>query len=150
MTVTTSWTDPSTKDKAVGATLPAADVNIISSCLNAIGGSDGNSKTGQYRTVPYNAGSITGATTIDWDNGSVQYATVTGAPTFTLSNPLDGAKYTLILTQSGGSFANVWPAAVHWPGAAAPTQSANGRVDIYCLQFRNATYYAAALLNYVA
>jgi len=52
--------------------------------------------SGQIRASVYNAGS---GTTIDWNNGNVQY-TSASAGSFTFSNMLEGGSYTLVVTGS--------------------------------------------------
>tara|TARA_R110000751_G_scaffold137590_1_gene241043 strand:- start:1485 stop:2147 length:663 start_codon:yes stop_codon:yes gene_type:complete len=82
--------------------------------INAIGGTGG------------------GTQDIDLTAGNVVTATVdTSTNTFTFSNPSATGKscsFTLILT-NGGSETVVWPGAVDWPAATAPTLTASG-VDV--------------------
>ena len=82
--------------------------------INAIGGTGG------------------GTQDIDLTAGNVVTATVdTSTNTFTFSNPSATGKscsFTLILT-NGGSQTVVWPGAVDWPAATAPTLTATG-VDV--------------------
>jgi len=82
--------------------------------INAIGGTGG------------------GTQDIDLTAGNVVTATVdTSTNTFTFSNPSATGKscsFTLILT-NGGSQTVVWPGAVDWPAATAPTLTASG-VDV--------------------
>ncbi len=72
---------------------------------------------------PTNAiGNITGATTINWNNGLSQGATLTGNVTLTFSNPLDAGWHCLGLTQDGtGGRTVTWPGSVIWTGGVAPT-----------------------------
>jgi hypothetical protein len=59
---------------------------------------------------------------VDWHNGNVQSVTLGGNRTLTFSNPIDGARYVLIIKQDGtGSRTVTWPATVRWPGGTAPT-----------------------------
>tara|TARA_R110000824_G_scaffold32171_7_gene104087 strand:+ start:222 stop:839 length:618 start_codon:yes stop_codon:yes gene_type:complete len=82
--------------------------------INAIGGTGG------------------GTQDIDLTAGNVVTATVdTSTNTFTFSNPSATGKscsFTLVLT-NGGSQTVVWPGAVDWPAATAPTLTASG-VDV--------------------
>lgn len=57
---------------------------------------------GQARTQAYDASSS--GTTIDWNNGNIQYTTA-GCATFSFSNMLDGAAYTLIIKNPSGTCA---------------------------------------------
>jgi hypothetical protein len=75
-------------------------------------------------------GSISGAQDINLEDGNVVTATITGATTFTFSNPPAtgiGGSFTLILTNGGSNV--TWPASVTWPGGSPPSLSASG-VDI--------------------
>ena len=73
-----------------------------------------------------------GTQDIDITAGNVVTATVdTSTNTFTFSNPSATGKscsFTLILT-NGGSQTVVWPGAVDWPAATAPTLTSSG-VDV--------------------
>lgn len=108
--------------------------------------------TGQYFSTRYNIGNMnTTGNTLDWNNGNVQYITLTGnSGISTFSNGKDGGRYMLYLKQSGGSFTMSWPAAVKWPGGTAPTLSANTKVDVitFAYESTNTTYYGASSLNY--
>jgi hypothetical protein len=84
-----------------------------------------------YGLVHSALGSVSGATTIDLLNGNYFSATVTGATTWTFSNPLaspNACGFVLELTNAGAS-AITWPAAVKWPGGTAPTLTTSG-VDV--------------------
>jgi hypothetical protein len=74
------------------------------------------------RVVTYAAGNITGATTINFNNGITQNATLTGNVTITFSNPLNGGTHILVFTQDAtGGRTVTWPGSVVWPGGSAPT-----------------------------
>lgn len=67
---------------------------------------------------------LTDAATIavDWSQGNIQSVTLGGNRTFTFANPVDGARYILIIKQDAtGSRTATWPATVRWPGGTAPT-----------------------------
>lgn len=91
----------------------------------------------------YAAGNITGATTLNWNNGITQLATLTGNVTLTLSNPLNGGLHTLILVQDGtGSRTMTWPGSVVWPGGSAPAlNSAAGAVTVIDFTYNGTSYY---------
>ncbi len=72
----------------------------------------------------------TGAATKDLDltTANVFTAKVTGAVTFTFSNPSPTTKccaLTLIL-ENGSAFVTTWPGSVKWPGGVAPALTAAG------------------------
>lgn len=64
-------------------------------------------------------GSITGATTLNMQDGSVFTANMTGNVTFTFSSLQDGMSFTLVLTTGGNTV--TWPGSVIWKDGAAPT-----------------------------
>lgn len=76
-------------------------------------------------------GSINTNTTIDWSLGSYATATITGALTFTFSNPAASGKACVAYLQltNGGSAVITWPGSVTWSGGTAPTLRASG-VDL--------------------
>ena len=81
-----------------------------------------------YGEITNALGSVTGATSIDLTAGNSVTATVTGAVTWTFSNPTASDElcgFTLKLVD-GGSAAQTWPASVDWPAATAPTLTASG------------------------
>jgi hypothetical protein len=84
---------------------------------------------GQYASEEYDNGNKTGTATIDWNNGNVQYVTLTGNTTLTFSNPLSGGRY---LLHVAGAFSPTFPASVRWPSGVTPTPTASaGNKDIY-------------------
>jgi len=76
-------------------------------------------------------GSINTNTTVDWSAGSYATATITGALTFTFSNPAASGKACVAYLQltNGGSATITWPVSVTWSGGTAPTLRASG-VDL--------------------
>jgi hypothetical protein len=81
-----------------------------------------------YGEITNALGNVTGATTVDLNDGNSVTATVTGAVTWTFSNPTASDEmcgFTLKLV-NGGSAAQTWPASVDWPSATAPTLTASG------------------------
>jgi hypothetical protein len=81
-----------------------------------------------YGEITNALGNVTGATSIDLTDGNSVTATVTGAVTWTFSNPTASDElcgFTLKLVD-GGSAAQTWPASVDWPSATAPTLTASG------------------------
>ena len=65
---------------------------------------------------------------------------------------MGGGRSLLTIQQGGaGSWTITWPGNVSWPGgAAAPTLSGAGKVDIITLTYNGTTdkYYCGYLLNY--
>jgi hypothetical protein len=104
---------------------------------------------GQYFSTQY-----TTTTTLDWNNGNVQYIQlVSGAQTFTFTNPQGGARYMLILKQPGSGAAGTvtWPGTVLWPGGPAPgLTGTNNKADVITFVYDSANnqYYAGSSLNY--
>ena len=98
---------------------------------------DGNSGTSQ---------------TIDFNDSNVHFVDMTGNVTFTLSNPISGFAYQLILKQDAtGSRTATWPAGVKWPGGTAPTLStAANSIDIVSLVYSalDSEYYAVSQLAF--
>jgi hypothetical protein len=85
----------------------------------------------QYRLKFVSLGGVAGAQAIDFSAASSFAATVTGAVTWSFTNPPASGAYcgfVLELT-NGGVGVQTWPASVKWPGGAAPTLSPSG-VDV--------------------
>lgn len=85
-----------------------------------------------------------GTATLDCSVGNYHYATITGAVTWTFSNPPSAGyayRFQLELTD-GGSGVQTWPGSVAWPGGTGPTLQASG-VDIIEFVTRDGgtTYY---------
>jgi trimeric autotransporter adhesin len=90
----------------VGTTAPAATLDVAGTIYS------------RRVAITYDA-----TTSVDWSQSNIQSITLTGnwAPT-AFSNPVDGARYILIIKQDGtGSRTVTWPATVRWPGGTAPT-----------------------------
>lgn len=81
----------------------------------------------KLRDVAYDVnalGSISGAQAINMESGNMVTATITGATTFTFTNPPAGGGFILFLTNAG---ANVtWPASVDWEFGVTPTLTGSG------------------------
>lgn len=108
---------------------------------------------GQGVVAQHDAGNLTGASAIDWNNGNAQKGTLTGNATLTLSNGVAGATYLLRLAQDGtGSRVVTWPAAVHWPSGTAPTLTTTAsKVDVFTFYYNGSVYFAVTSgLNYTA
>ena len=108
-------------NKTLGATTLAGAVTGADQTVSAINLKD-------YGEITNALGNVTGATTVDLNDGNSVTATVTGAVTWTFSNPTASDEmcgFTLKLV-NGGSAAQTWPASVDWPSATAPTLTASG------------------------
>jgi hypothetical protein len=91
-----------------------------------------DARTVQNYGITHNAlGSGSGTRTINLQSGNYVSATVTGATTFTFTNPLaspNACGFVLELTNGGSATVN-WPNAVRWAGGSAPTLTTSG-VDL--------------------
>lgn len=102
----------------------------------------------------YYSSKATCTTTLDWDDGNVQYIVLAnGSQTFTFSNPKDGGRYVLILKQpSSGSAGTVtFPASVLWSnGNTVVLSTTNSKVDVISFVYdgTNSKYYAGCTLNF--
>lgn len=88
-----------------------------------------------YENVSTNA-SATGAVTVDLETATIFQHTLTGAVTYTFSNPPSsgtGFSFVIKVTQDAtGSRTITWPSSVDWESGIAPTLSTgNGDVDVF-------------------
>jgi len=109
--------------------------------------------TGQAASLTNAVGSTGGSVTLNWDNSNIQTLTLTSSiTTLTKSNPIDGAVYTLFVTQGGTGGKTVsWGSDVDWPGGTPPTLStAAGATDAVSLVYIAGVtgYYGNANLNF--
>lgn len=79
------------------------------------------SKLAQYVT-PVADGNSGASKTIDWGSSPVatHTLTLTGNVTLTLSNPVTGGKYIMVISTGAGSFTPVWPDAANFPDDTPP------------------------------
>ncbi len=103
---------------------------------------------GQYGAL-YNHGNVSGAVTVDWDNGNMQRLRLTGDVTLTLTNPTVGRRYLLILEQDGtGSRLVTWPVEIRWFAAITPTLSTGAtlvdQIAMSCITTISGSAYLAA------
>ena len=91
-----------------------------------------------------------GTPTFDLALGNTQQMTLGAAITsITLSNPVVGGKYALLLKYGGAHAVAGWPATVNWRGGSAPTfTSAADKMDIVVLYWDGSNYYADAILDF--
>ena len=108
--------------------------------------------TGQAATYAYSVGSTGGTVTLNWNNSNIQRVTLTSSiSSLTKLNPVDGAVYTLQLTQGGsGGYTIAWGSDFRWPGGTAPTLStAIGAVDFISFVYDpTPAYFGNANLNF--
>ena len=133
-----------------GKTLQASSVIVDDS--NNLTGVVNLTANGQIGSTINDVGASGTTKTIDFDTGNVQFIDLTGNVTFTLSNPVSGFAYNLVLKQDAtGSRTATWPAAVKWPGGTAPTLStAANAIDVITLIYNglDSEYYAAPNLAF--
>ena len=91
---------------AIGSTVPGATLDVSGTIVS--------------RRI---AATFGATMTVDWSKGNIQSLAMTANVTsMTFSNPVDGAKYILMIKQDAtGSRTIAWPATVRWPGGTAPT-----------------------------
>jgi len=100
----------------------------------------------RYIETYVNLDNVTGTVDINLNNGNNFYARVTGATTFTFSNPPasgQGFGFTLLL-KVVGSFTITWPTTIKWPSGITPsvTGDDNGLDAFVFYTYDNgATYY---------
>lgn len=121
---------------SVGLALPSQEFTVSGSPVIGAGTLTGAKK------APNAGGNITGAVTLDFNNGDVQIFTLTGAVTFTFSNPVSGQVYKLIIKQDGtGGRAITWPAAMKWAGGGLILTAAASAVDSVTFVYDGTNYY---------
>jgi hypothetical protein len=130
---------------AGGLTITAGGITISAGGLAVSGNTTLNKTTvssGQGVISRYNAGNSSTALTLDFNNGNNQLITLTGNCTFTFSNPVSGAWYSLELLQDAtGSRTVTWPASVKWSGGTAPTLTTTASKTDVMTFYYNGTYY---------
>jgi len=94
-------------------------------------------------------GSSGAALTINLDQADLQSLTLSANCTITLSAPVAGAVYRLLITQDGtGSRTITWPT-IRWRGAVAPTLTITaGRTDVVWLIYDGSAYLGDYALNF--
>jgi hypothetical protein len=92
--------------------------------------------------------------TIDWSLGATAYLTLTGDPTITLTNAVNGEVYRLIITQEavgGGHTITSWTGVDYWQGGGVPTLTTDvNHHDVVTFLRANSKTWAAATLNFSA
>ena len=77
---------------------------------------------GNYSSLEFDNGSVTGTATINWQSGNVQYVTLTGNTTFTFVSPFSGMRCIL---QVAGAYTPTFPSSVRWSAGTTPTATAS-------------------------
>lgn len=87
--------------------------------------------------VTGNLGNLSGATAINYANGTYQYGTIVAATSLSITNvPNDGRAYGLTLEITNGGANVSWPGNIVWLSGSAPTLKASG-VNIITLVSRD-------------
>lgn len=87
---------------------------------------------------PTNDGNSGTTKTIDFNSKfrDTHFLTLTGNVTLTLSNPVDGGCYLILIKTGAGGFTVSWPASVLWPSSLTPTITATAsKVDLITLAY---------------
>jgi hypothetical protein len=100
-----------------------------------------------------NVAAAGGGATINWNNGNtciLDQSAATGTVTLTLTNPIEGALYRIVISQ-GATFRDItWPASVKFPQGQLPiltqTASAKDKVELY---YDGTNYYADWQVDYL-
>jgi hypothetical protein len=165
-----TYTDGVDPTKPVGSTTQAKDIDtVIQGVKNAynerLGGVFGGTwatddpilptkvgpsiaiQSDQANSKYYDAGNTGAAKTIDWNNGPTQKCTLTGNCTFTFSNPVQGATYSLEIAQDAiGSRTLTLPSTVRWTNnSSIPTLSTTASTVTLVSFYWTGTRYLASL-----
>jgi hypothetical protein len=102
----------------------------------------GNTKSTQFADT-YTTTAFSATPTFNWALGAVTSMTLTGNITSSsFSNALQGQTYTIKINTGAGGFTVVFPAAVKWPAATAPTiTAAAGKTDIISFFYDGTDYW---------
>jgi len=76
--------------------------------------------------TPVSHGNSGATLTLDWDAGTRHLFTLDDDVVLTLSNPIDGAAYVVVIDTGAGGFAPTWPGTVLFPDDTPPDTSAAG------------------------
>ena len=93
-------------------------------------------------------GNVSGATTINLNNGNFVTATATGAVQWTITNTSGGSNYADIVVielTNGGVGTQTWMTGTRWPSATAPTLQASGIDVLAFLSDDNGTNWRGVL-----
>jgi hypothetical protein len=120
-----------------------AVVKAVSDVADAALAASGGAFTGEITvlTAIYtqsNLGNMSGTASLDLDVANCFYGTVTGAVTISFANVPASGSFVFVVFEitNGGSATVSWPAAIKWPGGAAPSLTASG-TDLITLYSRD-------------
>ena len=128
----------------LNAAFNAADASLktIENLANTMLPKSGGTMTGGLITkitsgVRFDYGPVSGAIALDQSVAQAWTATVAGATTFSISNPVAGSVvqgFGLYLT-NGGAFAVTWPASVKWHNGTPPVLTASGKDHLVFISY---------------
>lgn len=98
----------------------------------------------------YNAGNTGASKTINWSQGSAQFATLNANCQLAFTNPVAGNTYYLRVQQDGaGGYLLNFPANITWEGNAVPVMTAGAyRLDVFGFYYDGSQYYGFKTQNY--
>lgn len=102
-----------------------------------------------YKTLHDN-GNVSGAVTINWNNGNVQKMTLTGNVTsVAFTNPPGPGTYKLWIHQdaTGGRTIVGWDADLDWGGSAPVVSAGASKFDIGVFEYNGGSIYASQLVQ---
>jgi hypothetical protein len=116
--------------------------------------SHGNNDITAIKTGTFNGeidkGNVSGAVTVNWNDGAIQKLTLVGDATLTFTAPPGPTHVELLVIQDvNGGHAITWPGAVKWPKGNAPNLTVPGNSeDLVPFSYRNGFYYGGFLDDY--
>lgn len=146
-----------------GVTVQEEGSNVVASAntINFVGAGVTASNVGGVATVTvtatsgdtvYNLGDVSGATTVNIANGTIQTCGITGNTTFDISSVTSGKSVTLLITQRGTPTPSTisFSAGVLWAAGYKTISTAYGAVDMINLVRIGTGYYATLTTGYEA
>lgn len=104
---------------------------------------------GIYFQEEFDNGSISGANTINWDEGNQQKVTLSANATLTFEGVDGAANYVLRVVQGSGGQTITWPAEVLWPSGVTPTLSTGaGDIDVILFYYDGTNYYGQPVTDF--
>jgi hypothetical protein len=70
--------------------------------------------------TPVEHGNSGASLTLNWNDSSRHWFTLTDDVALTLSNPVDGGAYVVLIDTGAGGFTPTWPSGVRWPDDTPP------------------------------
>lgn len=105
---------------------------------------------GQLYSPEHDNGNSGTSKTIDWNNGNIQFLTLTGNCTLTFSNPIAGTRYVLMVKQGSGPYTLTWPT-IKWENGTTPTLTVtNNKIDVFVFVYSgvNGSYLGSYAYNF--